>query len=401
MSIRRPLAALTATVLTAVGAAATAAPASAAPASPRGDFIVVLADDAPRSSALQHARALGGRIGHTYTHVLNGFSVELPEAAAERLARRPGVVDVEPVVVVQARPQPASTSSTPWGLDRIDQRTGLNGTYSPAGTGVGVTAYVVDTGIHAGHQDLSNRVRDGVDLVDGAVPAADCNGHGTHVAGTIGGEQRGVAPDVALVAVRVLDCTGSGYTDDVIAGLEFVAGDHLPGVPAVANLSLGSPADSAVDTAVQEVIDDGVTVVVAAGNGNAQGRPQDACGYSPARVPGALTVAATDRTDTVASFSNYGTCVDLYAPGVSVLSDWYTSPSATNTISGTSMASPHVAGAAAVYLQSHPAARPSEVAAAITASATPGVVKRGVSTTPNRLLFAGPALVTYVPTAAG
>lgn len=401
MSVRRPLVALSAALLTCAGLAAGAGSASAAPAAPRADYVVVLDDDAPQATALAQARGLGGRIGHTYRYALNGFSVSLPGPAAERLSRLPGVAAVEPVVQVQAKPVPAPTTGTPWGLDRIDQRTGLDGTYTPAGTGLGVTAYVVDTGINAGHTDLSGRVRDGVDLVDGALPAADCDGHGTHVAGTIGGEARGVAPDVALVAVRVLDCTGSGYTDDVIAGLDFVVGDHAAGAPAVANLSLGSPADSAVDTAVRNTIADGVTVVVAAGNGNAQGRPQDACGYSPARVPGALTVAATDRTDTVASFSNYGTCVDLYAPGVSVLSDWHTNATATSTLSGTSMASPHVAGAAAVHLQARPAAAPSEVAAAITATATPNVVRRGVSTTPNRLLFAGPALVGYAPPAAG
>jgi subtilisin family serine protease len=379
-------------LLTAVGVAASAGTASAAPASPRASYIVTLADSAPQSVALQHARGLGGRIGHTYTHALNGFSVSLPERAAARLSDLPGVVDVEPVVTMQAKPQPAPTSGTPWGLDRIDQPTGLNGSYTPPDTGAGVTAYVIDTGINLTHLDFTGRAASGVDVVDGG-SADDCNGHGTHVAGTIGGEARGVAPDVTLVAVRVLNCSGSGYSDDVIAGLEYVVQDHAAGAPAVANLSLGSPANSAVDTAVQNVIADGVTVVVAAGNGNQAGRPQDACNYSPARVPGAITVAATDRTDTVASFSNYGTCVDLYAPGVGILSDWYGSNTATSTISGTSMASPHVAGAAAIYLETHRDAAPSAVVAAITATATPNVVRRGVSSTPNRLLFASPALV--------
>ena len=393
MSVRRPLAALSAALLTALTVASTAGTASAAPAAPRADYIVVLADDAPQGAALTQARGLGGRVGHTYRHALNGFSVSLAGPAAERLSRLPGVVSVEPVVAVRAKPAPAPVSSTPWGLDRIDQRTGLSGTYSPAGTGAGVTAYVIDTGINATHDDFDGRVTHGADHVDDVLPADDCNGHGTHVAGTLGGKAHGVAPGVALVAVRVLDCSGSGYTDDVIAGIDYVVGVHEPGTPAVANLSLGSAASDAVDAAVERAIVDGVTVVVAAGNGNQAGRPQDACGYSPARVPGALTVAATDRTDTVASFSNYGRCVDLYAPGVAILSDWYGSTTATTTISGTSMASPHVAGAAAVYLQTHQTALPSAVATAVTGTATTGVVKRGVSTTPNRLLFAGTALL--------
>ncbi|MGY1773389.1 S8 family peptidase [Blastococcus sp. SYSU D00813] len=404
MSVRRPLAALSAALLTCAGLAAGVGTASAAPSSPRADYIVTLADDAPQSAALQHARGLGGRIGHTYTHALNGFSVSLPERAAARLSDLPGVVDVEPVVTVQAKPQAAPAPPALWGLDRIDQRTlPLSAMpYAPAATGgSNVTAYVVDTGINAGHEDLRGRVLSGTDLVD-ALPADDCNGHGTHVAGTIGGTRHGVAPAVTLVPVRVLDCAGSGTNADVVKGLDWAAGHHVGG-PAVANLSLGGGASTAVDAAVNGLIADGVTVVVAAGNGNQAGRPQNACNYSPARVPAALTVAATDSTDTVASFSNYGTCVDLYAPGVSITSTWYGNPTATRTISGTSMASPHVAGAAAVYLTAHAAASPADVAAAITGTATGAttadVVRGAPAGTPNLLLFAGADLVTAGSTA--
>jgi subtilisin family serine protease len=233
-------------------------------------------------------------------------------------------------------------------------------------------------------------VRTGHDTVDGGAPD-DCHGHGTHVAGTIGGTTYGIAKGVQLVGVRVLGCDGSGTTSGVVAGIDWVTADHQAGAPAVANLSLGGGASTAIDTAVRTSIADGVSYAVAAGNGNARGVAQDACASSPARVPDALTVGATDRTDRAAPFSNHGACVDLFAPGVGITSAWHTGSAATNTIDGTSMATPHVAGVAARVLSTTPSASPAEVASTVTAAATTGrVVLSRTATragTPNRLLF--------------
>jgi subtilisin family serine protease len=225
----------------------------------------------------------------------------------------------------------------------------------------------------------------GVDEIDGG-SADDCNGHGTHVAGTIGGATYGVAKGVTLVAVRVLDCSGSGSTSGVIAGIDWVTANHVAGAPAVANMSLGGSASTALDSAVSRSITDGVTYAVAAGNGNALGVPQDACKSSPSRVGAALTVGASDAKDAPASFSNYGSCVDLFAPGVDITSAWWTGSTATNTISGTSMATPHVAGVAALYLQSHPGDAPAVVSPAVTALTTKDAV-RTTRTANNDLLF--------------
>jgi aqualysin 1 len=269
-----------------------------------------------------------------------------PNRQLEGLRRNPNVVYIEVDQTV--------TIDVTWGLDRIDQRNlPLNNVYSPNGSGSGVHAYIIDTGIRSTHSEFSGRVGNGYDVIDGGAPD-DCNGHGTHVAGTVGGATYGVANAVTLHGVRVLNCSGSGSTSGVIAGVNWVTSNRQ--LPAVANMSLGGSASTSLDSAVNNSINAGVTYAVAGGNSNA-----NACNYSPARVAAALTVGATTSTDARSSFSNYGTCVNIFAPGSSITSAWHTSNTATNTISGTSMASPHVAGAATLYLGNNPSASPSAV----------------------------------------
>ena len=395
MPIRRSLAAAAIAALTVTGVGATAGTASAAPpaGSALGSYIVTLAPGTtPAQVAGLAGSRLGGRVGYVYAAALNGFSVTVPAAVADRLSTLPGVVGVEQDAPVQlSSTETPVTTQTPvtWGLDRIDQRTALtvadvsNNSYSYANTGAGVTAYVIDTGIQFANPDFDGRAKPGYDAFSGG--GADCNGHGTHVSGTVGGETYGVAKDVNLIAVRVLDCGGSGSTSGVIAGVNWVTSHHKanPG-PAVANMSLGGAPSTALDNAVANSIASGVTFSVAAGNGNNAGAPQDACKSSPARVPAALTVAASDTSDAAASFSNYGKCVDLFAPGVGITSDWYNAPS--NTISGTSMATPHVTGVAALYLQGNTDATPAVVSKAITDATTKHVVRTS-RTTNNNLLF--------------
>ncbi|HEV2148666.1 MAG TPA: S8 family peptidase [Longimicrobiaceae bacterium] len=350
-----------------------------------GRYIVVFGEgvaDAPGLAQRLTAQA-GGTLHYTYQHAVRGFAASLPEAALGGLRSNPNVAYVEQDQVMKAV---GTQTGATWGIDRIDARSGTDGLYNYAQTGVGVKVYVIDTGIRLSHTEFTGRVRTGYDAVTAGGTADDCNGHGTHVAGTVGGTLYGVAKAVELYAVRVLDCGGSGTTSGVIAGVDWVTGNHVK--PAVANMSLGGGASSTLDAAVQRSIDAGVTYAIAAGNGDFIGRQQDACNSSPARVGDAITIGATNSSDAKASWSNYGNCVDFFAPGVSITSAWYTGDAATNTISGTSMAAPHVAGAAALYLEANPGATPLQVRDALYAATTKGIVTSS-STANNHLLYTG------------
>ena len=348
-------------------------------------YIVVLDEDqigerGPFSIAPYIASELAtthrGRLKHVYQHALNGFAVEMTEEDAERLSQDFRVKYVEEDGTVTAD---ATQSNPPWGLDRIDQRNRpLSGTYTFNWTGSGVRAYVIDTGIRTSHTQFGGRASNVFDAFGGS--GADCNGHGTHVAGTIGGSTYGVAKSALLRGVRVLNCSGSGSNSGVIAGVDWVRNNRIN--PAVANMSLGGGASSALDTAVNNLANSGVAIAVAAGNSNV-----DACGTSPARAASAITVGSTTSSDARSSFSNFGPCLDLFAPGSGILSAWINSDTSTATLSGTSMASPHVAGVAALYKQANPSASASTIRNAIVNNATTNVISGAGSGSPNRLLY--------------
>ncbi|QES49969.1 serine protease [Streptomyces venezuelae] len=405
---RRKIAGLSATAAVAlVLGAASALPASAAGGSAAegqivnagaagtvaNSYIVILKDSAARStlaSGKSVAERHGAKIDKVYRAALNGYSIEASESQAKKIAADPAVASVvqnRTFTVDGTQPNPPS-----WGLDRVDQRAlPLNSSYTyPDKAGEGVTAYVIDTGVRISHSDFGGRAFNGYDAIDNDNVAQDGHGHGTHVAGTVGGNAYGVAKKAKIVGVRVLNNQGSGTTAQVVAGIDWVTQNAVK--PAVANMSLGGGADAALDTAVRNSIAAGITYAVAAGNESTNANTK-----SPARVTEAITVGATTSTDAKASYSNFGAVLDLFAPGSSIVSAWNTSDTATNNISGTSMASPHVAGAAAVYLSQNPSSTPAQVSTALVNAATPNVVGSPGTGSPNRLLFVGDGGTTPPP----
>lgn len=391
-----------AVALVALGACADGAPTSVAPSDEQpqrpaiagdvipGQYIVTLAgptagDDAAAGAAIveevkttaeEMVTRRGGQLKHVYTSALRGFAATLSEQAVEELRHDPRVTMIEQDQVVTID---ATQSGATWGIDRVDQRSlPLSGTYTYTNTASNVRVYVIDTGILTGHTEFGGRASNVYDAFGGN--GQDCNGHGTHVSGTVGGAKYGIAKSVMLRGVRVFQCSGSSATSTIIAGIDWVRLNHIK--PAVANLSLGGGYSSSMNTAVVNLANSGVFVAVAAGNSNA-----DACNTSPASATSVMTVASSTSSDAKSSFSNWGTCVDLYAPGSSITSAWYTSTTATNTISGTSMATPHVAGVAALYKGTYGDASQSTINSWLINNSTTGKITGNVSGTPNRLLY--------------
>jgi subtilisin family serine protease len=353
-----------------------------------GSYIVMLKDskgaNSVKSAGNDLADQYGGKVKNTYDSAINGFSAK--GLSAEEARQLAGNSQVDKVVQNHKFTMNETQANPPsWGLDRIDQTdTKGDKKYTfPDTAGEGVTAFVIDTGVRITHKDFGKRATHGFDAVDGDDNADDGQGHGTHVAGTIAGSDHGVAKKAKIVAVRVLDDQGSGTTEQVVKGIDWVT-KNAKG-PSVANMSLGGPKDEALDAAVQKSIDAGVTYSLAAGN-----ESQDADNSSPARVKDAITVAASDDKDAQAEFSNFGKLVDIYAPGVDIVSATNTGDDATATLSGTSMAAPHVAGAAAIFLGENKDAKPADVAKGLTDSATPDAISNPSEGTPNKLLNVNP-----------
>ncbi len=344
-----------------------------------GQYIVILRPSAPATQIMNAVVPMPGvQVRNVYVAAVNGFAATLSPEALAQLQADPNVAYIEQDQVMTAD---ATQTGATWGLDRTDQRNlPLSGTYTYANTGAGVTAYIIDTGINTTHNEFGGRASVGYDAIGDGRNGIDCNGHGTHVSGTVGGSTYGIAKGVTLKAVRVLDCTGSGSNSGVIAGVDWVTAHH--GGASVANMSLGGGPSTALDNAVTNSINSGVTYAIAAGNSN-----RNACNFSPARTSSAITVGATTSTDARASYSNYGACLDLFGPGSSITSSWIGSNTATNTISGTSMATPHVAGVAALYLQSNPGASAASVRNALVANGTTGKVTSAGRNSPNVLLY--------------
>ena len=351
-------------------------------------YIVTFSDDDDSERESGDLRSMGIKVEGTYKNAFKGVVGQFTAAQINNLKKNPKFLYAEldaPVYTTTFSPTPIADGPSPavssWGIDRLNQRgLPLDNTYSYQYNGQGVTAYVIDTGINATHSEFTGRVSVGNSQINDGRGTTDCNGHGTHVAGTIGGTRYGVARAVTIVPVRVLDCAGSGTLSGVIAGIDWAIANHVSG-PAVANLSLGSTFSATVNAAIARLVADGVVVAVAAGNSNA-----NACNYSPSSEPTAITVGASTRTDSRASFSNFGTCLDIFAPGDSIVSSWIGSNSATNTISGTSMASPHVAGAAALLLEQYPAYTPQQIRELMVSMASAGKVLSAGTGSINALL---------------
>lgn len=358
-------------------------PADAAPR-PNTRWIVRTTSPDTLSRAQAQARTADHKVQHRFTRVFPGMAVTMDEGSAARMRTMPGVVSVTPDTPIHAA---GTQNNPPIGLDRIDQVSPRpSRSFSAVHTGAGVTAYVVDSGLNLSHTDFTGRVIQGPNYEEPGTPPTDCAGHGTHVAGTLAGTRFGVAKKATVVPIKVLDCTGGGFTSNMIAALDWAVGHHRAGTPAVLNMSVGGASNSEMTTAVRAAVADGITVVAAAGNAEEGQAPVDACTISPASTPEAITVANASVDNRQAPDSNHGKCVDLYAPGTGIRSAWVGSSTATMVDSGTSMAAPHVAGAAALLLQARPSWTPAQVGTQLVVQSQKNVVMKATPGTPNRML---------------